>query len=307
MYAAQPKFGEKVPGQPHRHYMTEIHMGSDRELLASDGEGLPVYEGRMIDCYDYRAKGYAAGRGRASEWLELPFDSLDKAVVPQWRIHSKNLPAKLRARVESFRVGFCDVVNPETEKCLVAALIPPGAVCGHKVPTLMFENGGLSDLLLWLGVANSLTMDFLVRKKVRLTMSYNILDSLPFPRYSDKTKSSDAIVERVLALTAVGKEMPLHLLSRHLKPGIKVLPASDPAERERLRAEIEVLVAHEVFLLNLGELRYILDPVEVLGPDSDTQTFRVLRDRELRLYGEYRTQRLILESWNRMLGEPTSV
>ena len=35
------------------------------------------------------------------------------------------------------------------------------------------------------------------------------------------------------------------------------------------------------------------------------ETFRVLKEKELRLYGEYRTRRLILEAWER-LGERTN-
>jgi len=37
------------------------------------------------------------------------------------------------------------------------------------------------------------------------------------------------------------------------------------------------------------ELRYILDPKEVHGEDFPGETFRVLKDKEIRRYGEYRT------------------
>ena len=48
------------------------------------------------------------------------------------------------------------------------------------------------------------------------------------------------------------------------------------------------------------ELRYILDPKDVYGPDFPGETFRVLKDREIREFGEYRTRRLVLEAWDRM-------
>ena len=38
----------------------------------------------------------------------------------------------------------------------------------------------MTGLLFWLAVANSFVMDFIVRKKVSLTMTYTIMDSLPF-------------------------------------------------------------------------------------------------------------------------------
>jgi len=48
------------------------------------------------------------------------------------------------------------------------------------------------------------------------------------------------------------------------------------------------------------ELRYILDPQDVYGSDFPGETFRVLKEKEIRQYGEYRTRRLVLEAWERL-------
>ena len=45
---------------------------------------------------------------------------------------------------------------------------------------------------------------------------------------------------------------------------------------------------------------YILDPADVKGPDYPSETFRVLKEKEIRQHGEYRTRRLVLEAWDRM-------
>ena len=73
MYADFPRFGEQIEGAPYRHYMREVDMGTDRELFDEDPSGLPVYEGRMVSAFDYRAKGYLSGRGRKADWEDLPF------------------------------------------------------------------------------------------------------------------------------------------------------------------------------------------------------------------------------------------
>lgn len=52
--------------------------------------------------------------------------------------------------------------------------------------------------------------------------------------------------------------------------------------------------------LTRDELRYILDPKEVHGEDFPGETFRVLKEKEVRQFGEYRTQRLVLEAWDRL-------
>ena len=36
------------------------------------------------------------------------------------------------------------------------------------------------------------------------------------------------------------------------------------------------------------------------GADYPSETFRVLKDKEIRDYGEYRTRRLVLAAWDRM-------
>lgn len=47
------------------------------------------------------------------------------------------------------------------------------------------------------------------------------------------------------------------------------------------------------------DLRYILDPEDVCGKGCINETFRVLKERELRELGEYRTKRLVMEAWNK--------
>ena len=46
------------------------------------------------------------------------------------------------------------------------------------------------------------------------------------------------------------------------------------------------------------ELRYTLDPKEVHGEDFPGETFRVVKEKEVRQFGEYRTPRLVLEAWD---------
>ena len=65
------------------------------------------------------------------------------------------------------------------------------------------------------------------------------------------------------------------------------------------RAQLDAYYAR-LYGLTRDELRYILDPKEVHGEDFPGETFRVLKEKEIRLYGEYRTRRLVLEAWDRL-------
>ena len=75
----------------------------------------------------------------------------------------------------------------------------------------------------------------------------------------------------------------------------------DPERRALLRAELDAFYTH-LYGLNRDELRYILDPADVMGPDYPSETFRVLKTNEMRQFGEYRTQRMVLEAWDRLFG-----
>jgi hypothetical protein len=62
-----------------------------------------------------------------------------------------------------------------------------------------------------------------------------------------------------------------------------------------LRAELDAWYAR-AYGLSRDELRYILDPTDIEGPDYPSETFRVLKKNELHDFGEYRTGRLVPEA-----------
>ena len=78
----------------------------------------------------------------------------------------------------------------------------------------------------------------------------------------------------------------------------------DEDRRALLRAELDAYFAMK-YGLTRDELRYVLDPAAVMGPDFPSETFRGLKYNEERRYGEYRTQRLVLEAWDRFTTDGT--
>jgi hypothetical protein len=70
----------------------------------------------------------------------------------------------------------------------------------------------------------------------------------------------------------------------------------------QIRAELDAYYAR-LYGLTREELRYILDPKEVHGEDFPGETFRVLKEKEVKQFGEYRTRCLVLEAWNKMVGQ----
>jgi hypothetical protein len=300
IYDRFPKFGAKDAGLARREYMRELDMGSDREDFGDDPNGMPVYEGRMVEAFDHRAKAYVSGRGRSAVWRELNFESADKNILPQWRVSIKDLPEKTDTRTSSYRLGFCDVGGVTNARFLMAALIPPNVICGHSVPTIMFDPPDSRLMLLWLGVANSFVLDFLARKKAALHMSYTVMDSLPLPRKFEEGRTSTAIAERALKLAATGPEMSAFrdIATQELGLGPNSLePVEDASSRASLRAELDVLVARDLFGLSRDEMRYVLDPGDILGRDCGFETFGALMRAEFKAFRAFVTRDLILSTW----------
>ena len=73
----------------------------------------------------------------------------------------------------------------------------------------------------------------------------------------------------------------------------------DDATRAVLCAELDAYYVR-LYDLTRTELQYILDPHSVMGQDYPSETFRVLKEGKIAKYGEYRTQRLVLEALDRM-------
>jgi hypothetical protein len=59
---------------------------------------------------------------------------------------------------------------------------------------------------------------------------------------------------------------------------------------EDLLLRFQDLTLRFCYGLTEEELRYILDPKDVYGEDFPSETFRVLKEKEIRLYSEYRTK-----------------
>ena len=171
---------------------------------------------------------------------------------------------------------------------------------GNKFLLLFPREDLISKASLLLGCMSSLVCDFAARQKVGGTnvtlFTTRQLPILP-PSAFDST-ATGFIHPRVLELTYTAHD---------LKPWAEDLGYDsppfifEPERRALLRAELDACYAH-LYGLNRDELRYILDPADVMGPDYPSETFRVLKNNELRQFGEYRTQRLVLEAWDRLFG-----
>ncbi|MCP9782234.1 N-6 DNA methylase [Cyanobium sp. WKJ7-Wakatipu] len=290
-----------------RPYSQELNTGSNKLSLNDTKAGLPVIEGRMITNYDYRTKIYNSGKGRSSVWIEAEFSSAEKALSPQWYITPEHLNQDSIDRIARFRIGFCDVANSTNQRSLTAALIPPGCICGHKVPTISIPEQGPASMMLTLGICNSLITDFLVKKKVSLTLSFTIMDSLPIPIKHPSSPAEQHLTVKAASLMLVGEEMAPFATSfaseiESWPCSEEFRPEEDVNKRLKLAAEIDAIYAFNILRLSRAQLGFILKPKDITEECSGYEPFGALERAEIRRFGEYRTQRLVLEAWDRLFG-----
>ena len=183
-------------------YRREVDMTSDRKTFQR-GPGkdtIPLLEGRHVAQYRWRAKTYQSGEGRAAAWR--PETLKTARLQTQWFVPLAGLAPTAAERVNKSRVGFCDITGQTNERSLLLARIPAGVVCGNKVPTLAFAAGGARREDLFLALANSFVVDWMMRRVVTTTVNFFLLDSLPLPRLDEASPVGHELVQLAAKITA---------------------------------------------------------------------------------------------------------
>ncbi len=177
----------------------ELDMTLDRPLfkratnVQNAFDSLPLIEGRMVSQYRCGCKEYLSGSGRSAKWGAVPLGS--SRIKPQFYVARDDIDSDLCSRFDTERIGFCDIAGQTNERAMQAAFVPAGCACGNKVPTLLF--GNRDTAMLWLGIANSLVFDWVVRRYITTTINFFILGNLPLPNFEDESKIAARIIESV--------------------------------------------------------------------------------------------------------------
>ena len=206
--------------------------------------------------------------------------------------------ALLQERRPKYLLGWRDITNATNERTVIAGVIPLAGV-GNKYPLMMFLGETDSQMLAAIiGNLSALPLDFVARQKIGgTTLNYFYIKQFPVLAPNQYAESDlSFIVPRILELTYT---------SHDLKPFAEDLGYTsepfpfEPERRHQLKCELDAYYT-KLYGMNREELRYILDPADVMGEDYPSETFRVLKNREINEFGEYRTGRLVLEAWDKL-------
>ena len=310
-----------------RKQLDEIggQLQGDSYIVANDVY-VPLYEGKMFWLYNHHYGSFPNEyevEKRPSSINSTSYSVLtdaDSSITPWYWVNKSlvdsrlidcNKEGKIRWQWEhSYYIAFRDVTNATNERTCVATLMPSSVAAGHKAP-LVFTSRSLIPSACFAAMLSSLVFDYIARQKVGgSSMALFIMKQQP-TLTPDQIPSAMQwqIVKRVAELcyfnhdmdgwaSELWEEMSEEQRSELPQLGNQQPWIYNPERRAILQAELDAIFAH-LYGLNTEDLRYILDPEDVCGKGCINETFRVLKDNELRQYGEYRTKRLVLEAWNK--------
>ncbi|CAD5984724.1 Eco57I restriction-modification methylase domain-containing protein [Planktothrix agardhii] len=288
-------------------FMAMFHMSNDSGLFKNEaGEGLlPLYEGKMVQAYDHRAASVVVNLNNKLRSAQPEDTTLENYMDinylpnPQFWIDQNEIMNKLNIRHQvNCILGFKSVTSATNERTFICTFLPfCGA--GNSLPIIVISNQNKKLHCCLLANFNSLVFDFVARQKVGgVNLNFFIIKQLPIiPPEWYTPEDIEFISSRVLELVYTAYDMKPFAQDM----GYDGEPFKwDETRRAILRAELDAKYA-KLYGLTRDELRYILDPANIYGAEFPSETFRVLKNKEINKYGEYRTQRLVLEAWD-MLG-----
>ncbi|HBL61070.1 MAG TPA: hypothetical protein DDZ80_22355 [Cyanobacteria bacterium UBA8803] len=278
------------------------------KFVVSKSVFLPLYEAKLTDIFNHRESTFEGileddkygTRPRTNDaTIELITDFYWTPIPRYWVLESEAESRIYDLWKHSWLIGFRNAISAVADSRSVRFTILPKVGVGNSMP-LVYSDQKPTLIAALVANFNSLALDYVAKQKASGgNLNYYVLKQ--FPIISPQSYSRDDIefiAPRVLELTYTAWDMQPFAqdMGYEGEPFIW-----DSNRRALLRAELDAYYAH-LYGLTRDELRYILDPADVYGPDFPSETFRVLKNNEIKQFGEYRTQRLVLEAWDRLFG-----
>jgi hypothetical protein len=294
-----------------------------------------LYSGKAIHQFDHRFSTYSNRK-----WVDtsiMAHENPDNIIETEYYAKREEVIKRTNQQLpHSYLVGYRDVTNATNERTCIGTIVPRVG-CDSHCRNIYFRD--VSNILIaaFIGNINSLSFDYFVRQKVIGTglgsgtfeqlpilppsfynenefeliipividLVYNSWDIKAFA--DDVWKEADADLRAAIQqqweanqIATGGHECAPPDWCEIDTEGCPLPPFKwDEERRAMLKAELDAIYA-KLYGLTTEELRYILDPQDVYGPDFPGETFRVLKEKEVRQFGEYRTRRLVLEAWERL-------
>ena len=282
-------------------------------FVRGDEVMLPLYEAKMLHQFDHRWATYDGLETREVTAAEKANPHC--AVLPRYWVSANAVCERLDSKEISWLLGFRNVARSTDERTGIFANIPVAGV-GNSAPLLNFVESSTDQARFVLAATfSSFVFDYVIRQKVGgINFNFFIVEQLPVlppdtyarpcPWNSPLTPDSSRMSRHASPVTSHASPVTLAawLLPRvleltytawDLQPFARDCGYDGPPFRwdeERrflLRCELDAAYFH-LYSIARDDVAYILE------------TFPIVKRKEIARYGEFRTQRVILEVYDAM-------
>jgi len=282
-----------------------FQLGIDSIFRQGEGEDvyLPLYEGKMIHQFDHRFNTFGdhSSKEDSPEKRKMtPKEKADtsKEAIPSNWVEKSDFEEEIQdwGWNADWIFAFRDVADATTNVRTSVGTIAPFRPFGNTAPLLTFNDEDPEKVTVFTTFFNSFVFDFALRQSIGGThLNKYILKQLPMPTPED-------VEEFTVQTNGMSKSLNDFLKNR----GQKLIWTSDSLdglgdglgsadgpytwdenERRTLRAEIDGAIA-QVYDIPRDDFAYILDQ------------FEILKDRENKEYGEYRTKKDCLAAFDKI-------
>ncbi|MGQ4383540.1 Eco57I restriction-modification methylase domain-containing protein [Streptomyces sp. SAS_270] len=275
IYGDRPYLLDEMPQGGWRiEWGREFDLHDDRDSFSSNGTGAPLLEGKHVHQYmhNFSSPTYHLKEGVGDFALvnrtrkrtgKKKIDSF-KRVNGEQHLRTKGPRRRvIEVPIDAYRPCFREIARTTDERTLISAIIPPGYSLTRKLhffyrstfdPATDGYHTALSAeaMVYVVALLNSVTLDFIVRRKVSSTVSKSVMSTLPIADIPLDRGPGAEIVRRSARLTCRTSEFDE--LADAL--GVECGPLLRKEESE-LRSELDALVAH-VYGISAPQLEMIL-------------------------------------------------
>jgi hypothetical protein len=239
----------------------ELHMSDDRDLFKVDQKGmlLPLFEGKMIHQFD-------SSFGNPKYWI-------DETEGRRSLLGSSKLDDGQALSYSRFRLAYRKIARNTDERTMISAVLPCKCFASDSL-VVAFEPHNEITMLMLGCFFNSFSFDYFLRQQVTANLTMFFIYQCPVPRLRPDSVAAVSLCSRAARLTCTSQEFDN--LARRVGLRDHRDGATNPAERARLRAELDGLVAH-LYGLTDEEFLHILGTFPLVPESSKVDAYNAYR------------------------------
>ncbi|MBU9672725.1 hypothetical protein KQ939_05965 [Planococcus sp. CP5-4] len=282
--------GHELLGEENNTKLTfrrELDMTNDSSLFTvyNQNENFPLYEGKTIFQYENRGpiRYSVSSDFLRVKWLEREKRNVNEQAMKLTGLSLSEVLEKLWNSIDEYekflkgpedfyRIGYREVARGTDKRTLISTILPKKVTFGNTLVSIIPMKLNIKDnipfyeysislkkQLLLVGIFNSFSIDFILRRKVGAHVSIFYMYQLPMPRLEEDDQFFYEIMIRSAHLICISSEYD-ELAKEAGMSGFEE-GITDPEKRQLLQNQIDAYVA-KLYGLSRQELIYILSTFE---------------------------------------------